>query len=489
MPRTRATHHPGAELTRKQLDAIQSPHGRLSLVDRVCELVRGQIQSRQLAAGHRLPSVRQLAEDCGVSADTVARAYDKLVASGQLDSRAGSGFYVRQSGRAPHADARAHTEAMLSGWWRLRPLLTVKTSLSNTGSGVLPAHWLDEGTLGGALRTVSRASQRSLADYGDPQGYLPLRQQIQSKLKEIQVDAPPSRIMITGGATEAIHLVMMGYLRAAGEYVLVDDPGPFLLRDRLMATGLEMARVPRLADGPDLDVLRELCIRHRPRFYFTCSVLNNPTSTSIAPHKAFQLLRLAEEFDFTIVEDDTYGDLAAPSSSITRLATLDQLQRVIHIGSFSKTLAPGLRLGYLAASDRHIEWLTVYRMVSGIAGSSLPQRLLYQLLSQGGYRHHCAQLRARLDQHRQAVVEQLRQIGCTIDQIPEAGMYLWARLPGDADASKVAKAMHDAGHMTAPGELFGSAPNITHMRFNIATTRDSPGLPLMAQLARELAGK
>lgn len=489
MSRTRAMPQPGAELTRKQLDAIQSPHGRLSLVDRVCELVRGQINSRQLGAGHRLPSVRQLAVDCGVSADTAARAYDKLVAGGVLESRAGSGFYVRQSGRAAHGDGRTPPEAILSGWWRLRPLLTTRPSLSNTGSGVLPAQWIDEGALGGALRTVSRASQRGLADYGDPQGYLPLRQQIQGKLKEIQIDADPARIMLTAGATEAIHLIMMGNLRAAGEHVLVDDPGPFLLRDRLMATGLDFARVPRLADGPDLDVLRALCIRHKPRFYFTCSVLNNPTCASIAPHKAFQLLRLAEEFDLTIVEDDTYGDLVAPGSSITRLATLDQLQRVIYIGSFSKTLAAGLRVGYLAASAQQMEWLTVYRMVSGIASSVLPQRLVYQLLSQGGYRHHCAQLRARLDQHRQATVEQLRQIGCTIDHIPEAGMYLWARLPGDADATQVAHALHKEGHMTAPGELFGSAAHLSHMRFNIATTRDSPALPLLAQHAREVGPK
>ena len=489
MPRTRKSHQPGAELTRKQLDAIQSPHGRLSLVGRVCEMVTGQIQSRQLSAGHRLPSVRQLAEDCGVSADTVARAYDKLVAGGVLESRAGSGFYVRQSGRKPHADHRAQAEAMLAGWWRLRPLMTTRPSLSTTGSGVLPPHWLDEGTLGGALRTVSRASQRGLADYGDPQGYLPLRQQIQSKLKEIQVDVPPAQIMITGGATEAINLIMMGYLRAAGESVLIDDPGSFLLRDRMMATGLDVARVPRLADGPDLDVLRQQCIRHKPRFYFTSSVLHNPTSTSMAPHKAFQLLRMAEEFDFTIVEDDTYGDLAPQTSSITRLATLDQLQRVIYVGSFSKTLGAGLRVGYLAAGVRQMEWLTVYRMVTGIAGSTLPQRLIYQLLSQGGYRHHCTQLRSRLDQHRQATVEQLRQIGCVIDHIPESGMYLWARLPGNAHATRVAEAMHQAGHMAAPGELFGSEPFYSYMRFNIATTRDSPGLPLLAQFARELAPK
>lgn len=492
MPRTRPAHQPGAELSRKHLDAIESPHGRLSLVDRVCELVRVRIQSRQLGAGHRLPSVRQLAADCGVSADTVARAYDKLVASGQLESRAGSGFYVRQPERARHheaRDGRAHVEAMSSGWSRLRPLMTMRPSMSATGSGVLPADWIDEGTLGGALRTVARGSQRGLADYGDVQGYLPLRQQIQAKLKEIQIDAPPARIMITGGATEAIHLVMMGYLREAGERVLLDDPGPFLLRDRMMAAGLETACVPRLLDGPDLEVLRAQCIKHKPRFYFTSSVLHNPTSDNLAPHKAFQLLRMAEEFDFTIVEDDTYGDLAPPGSNITRLATLDQLQRVMHIGSFSKTLGAGLRVGYVAAGAKQMEWLAVHRMVSGIAGASLPQRVIYQLLSQGGYRHHCAQLRTRLEQHRQATVEQLRQIGCVIDHIPDAGMYLWARLPFDADANQVAEAMYQAGHLAAPGQLFSADHYNSHMRFNIATTRDSPALPLLARLARELAAK
>lgn len=488
MPRTRAPHQASATLNRKQLDLIQflPGHGRLSLVDRVVELVARQIESGKIAPGHRLPSVRQLAQDCEVSADTAARAYDKLVARNIIESRAGSGFYVRQPNRAQVFE-RDHRNNVLAGWWRLRLLQTDRPNLSTSGAGVLPADWIDEGGIGGALRTVARASQRGLAEYGDLQGYLPLRQQIQSKLKEIQVEVPPSQIMITQGATEALNLLIMGKLRTSQEYVLIDDPGSFLLRDRLMASGLIPASVPRQPDGPDLIALRALCEQHRPRYYFTCSVLNNPDSSITAPHKAFQLLRLAEEFDFTIVEDDTYGDLAPTSASVTRLATLDQLQRVIYIGSFSKTLAAGLRVGYMAANPEHIEWLTVYKAVSGISNCNLSQRMVYQLLSQGGYRHHCTQLRARLDQHRQVVADQLRQIGCSIEQVPDAGMYLWAKLPGGVNASTVAHEMHRAGHLTAPGELFGTPRHCSHMRFNIATTRDSPGLPLLAKLALELA--
>ncbi|MET0265987.1 MAG: PLP-dependent aminotransferase family protein [Duganella sp.] len=458
----------------------------MTLVDRVAEMVTRRIQAGEIAAGYRLPSVRQLAADCGTSADTVARAYDKLVAHSVVESRAGSGFYVRQTRQTPPA-GRSHLNIPLAEWWRLRLLQADRPNLSTLGAGVLPPHWIDEASISSALRTVARASQRSLSDYGDPQGYLPLRQQLQGKLKEIQVDAPPSQIMVTGGATEAIHLIVMGNLRRPNEFVLIDDPGPFLLRDRLMANGLAAALVPRLADGPDLAILRQLCERHKPRYYFTCSVLNNPTSGNISPPKAFQLLRLAEEFDFTIVEDDTYGDLVSPSAGITRLATLDQLHRVIYIGSFSKTLAAGLRMGFLAASPADIAWLTVLRTVSGISACTLPQRLAYQMLSQGGYRQHCSQLRARLDQHRHTTAEQLRQIGCTLDHVPDAGMFLWARMPGDANATRVAHAMHQAGHLTAPGELFGSEAHHAYMRFNIATTRDSPGLPLLAQCVRELA--
>eukprot|EP01030_Chromulinospumella_sphaerica_P011851 gene11851-11646_t len=444
-----------------------------------------QIRSGNFAVGARVHSVRQLADSCEVARDTVARAYDKMVAQGHLESRAGSGFYVRNTGqRSGGADASS-AAPLLPEWSRFRLLQPVGNRASTTGLGLLPADWMDETALGGALRTIARASVKGLAEYTDPLGYLPLRQQLQDKLKDLQLRVPVQQIMTTLGASDALHLVTMAFLNRPGECVLYESPGPFMVVDRLMAVGLQPIAVPRLFDGPDIDALRALCEQHRPQFFFCSSVLQSPTSTQLAAHKAFQILRLAEEFDLTIVEDDTYCDLMPPAlaPAAIRMVSLDQLQRVIYLGSFSKTIAPALRSGYICARPDIMKRLLVYKSVSQICGMHVTDKAVYQLLSQGSYRHHCAQLHSRLDALRQPVMAQLAKIGCTFDHTPEAGMYVWARLPKRANAELLAEALYQQGHLMAPGRLFSSnQADWDRMRFNISRTLDSPALPALAKL-------
>lgn len=487
MPQGRPRHHPSIMLDKKKLEAVNTQHNRLSLVDGIFEMIVGQIKGGHLTPGQRVHSVRQLADSCEVSRDTVARAYDKLVAHGHLESRAGSGFYVKQTRRLQAVQDPAAIAPLLPAWRRLRLIQPVGERISTTGLGLLPGEWMDEDGVGSALRSVARANSRSLAGYADPLGYLPLRQQLQEKLKGVQIQAPLQQIMTTQGASDAVHLVVMSYLSMPGEFVLVEGPGPFMQVDRLMATGLQPVPVPREADGPDLAALRALCETYRPRFFFCSSVLHSPTSTQLAPHKAYQILRLAEEFNLTIIEDDTYSDLmpATANMTVTRLASLDQLQRVIYIGSFSKTIASGLRAGFVCANPDIMERLLVYKTVSQISNSPIIEKTIYQVLSQGSYRHHCAQLRNRLDELRQPVINQLEAIGCFVEHMPDAGMYVWARLPGGADAETIAETMYQQGHLMAPGMLFSAMDaNRDKMRFNIGRTLDSPALPALARLLK-----
>jgi len=490
MPRGRPVHRPAVTFNKEALAQAASGAERTSLVDRIFDRIVAEIQSGRLAAGKRVHSVRQLADECEVSRDTVARAYDKLVAHGHLESRAGSGFFVR--GRQAQVAIENGGLAALPTWWRFQLVQPAGTLAGTPGLGLLPSDWLDETGLAKAMRSVARGNLRNLTGYGDPLGYLPLRQQLQGKLRDVHIDAPVTRIMVTAGATHALHLIVLAWLREVGEYVLIEDPCSFLLRDRLMASGLQLLPVPREVDGPDLDVLRAHCEQHRPKFFFCSSVLHNPTSSHISPHKAFQILRLAEEFDLTVVEDDTYSDLMPPgaAAAATRLASLDQLQRVIYIGSFSKTIAPGLRVGYVCANPEIIEWLQVYRTVSEIAMTSVTERAVYQLLSQGGYRHHCAQLRSRLDECRQPVVEALAALGCSVEPGTNAGMYVWATLPHDLDAMPVADELLKQGHLLAPGDLFSSSERArSKMRFNVSRTLDSPALPALARAIGARMGK
>ena len=281
--------------TRQSLALFRQAEPNAPLVDVLFSMVAEAVKSQRVAPGTRLPSVRQLASDCGVSRDTVARAYDKLVAHGKLQARRGSGFYVKGSAtHVPRSSGAGLSGASLDELtqWRLRLLVDDPKLLTRTGSGTLPESWLDGQALNDAIRSVGRSGYRKAVHYNDPQGYLPLRQQLQMRLQDIGIRADREGILCTSGATEAIHLIAHIYL-PAGQKVLIEEPGPLLLRDRLASTGVESLGVPRLPGGPDLVQLRKLCQEHRPSFFFCSSVLHSPTGASMAAHTAFELLRLA----------------------------------------------------------------------------------------------------------------------------------------------------------------------------------------------------
>jgi DNA-binding transcriptional MocR family regulator len=248
---------------------------------------------------------------------------------------------------------------------------------------------------------------------------------------------------------------------------------------RVLASGLEIVHVLRENDGPDIEAMRTLCNKYKPRAFLCSSILQNPTSTNLSPYKAFQILKLAEEFDFIIIDDDTYGDLLPPTeaSLVTRLATLDQLKRVIHIGSFSKTLAPGLRVGFIAASPEHIKRVVLFKAVGLISNSTLDERVVHQFLSQGKYRHHCESLRSRLLDIREQTMAQLAAIGCSFATPETAGMYLWGSLDHKVDAMTVARTMFDTDYLMAPGRFFSLTETFrSYMRFNVAATFQSPAV-------------
>jgi DNA-binding transcriptional MocR family regulator len=416
-----------------------------TLLDQIVRSVAARIDDKLLRGGARMPSIRQFASTHGVSAFTVVASYDKLVARGYLESRRGAGFFVRERsplntgersaaatapGNAPEdADAR---QRPLDVVWLIRNMFRQTPFLDMPGAGVLPADWLDGSTVVNALRAVSRQPARSLLNYGSPQGFLPLRQQLQHKLAELEIDAPAENIVTTVGVTQALDLVAREFTRP-GDTIFVDDPAWFLMFGAFAAMGARVVGIPRLADGPDIAQLAALAALHKPKLYVINSVLHNPSSTSLSAAKAFQILRLAEQHDFTIVEDDIYCDLH-PGSAVqpaTRLAALDQLRRVIYLGGFSKSLAANLRVGFIATSAEWAQRLADRKMLATLTTSDIGERVVYKILSEGHYRKHLDRLRTRLDNARVKTLRQIERVGLVLDTAPPAGMFLWGGAAGE----------------------------------------------------------
>lgn len=453
-----------------------SRHSGDSLIDQIVRSVQSRIGDKLLRTGARMPSIRQFAALHGVSRFTVVEAYDRLVAMGFLESRRGSGFFVGEQApmRGPGSvvEANAVVPSQLDVVWLIRNMLRQHPPQKMPGSGLLPADWLDGQLIGNALKAVSRQNMNLLLQYGDPQGLLPLRQQLQLKLAALEIVATPQQILTTSGVTQALDLIARE-LTVPGDTIFVDDPAWFLMFGSFAALGAKVVGIPRLSDGPDVAKLAELAAIHKPKFYVINSVLHNPTSTSLSAAKAFHILKLAEQHDFTIVEDDIYCDLhpGGATQPATRIASLDQLNRVIYLGGFSKTLAANLRVGFAATSLDMARRLSDRKMLSTLTTSDIGERVIYKILSDGHYRKHVDRLRGKLDKVRDNRLRQLEQAGLTTENVPSAGMFVWVET--GCDINVLAEKALDEGYLLAPGSLFSpSQLPSTRMRMNIASTTD-----------------
>jgi DNA-binding transcriptional MocR family regulator len=289
--------------------------------------------------------------------------------------------------------------------------------------------------------------------------------------------------VLASGITQAIDLIARIFVQP-GDAVIVGDPAWFQMFGRFASQGARLVGVPYTPDGPDLDALETLVQTWRPKMLVINSVLQNPTGTSLTAAQAFRILRLAEEYDFIVVEDDIYGDLCPPGYPATRLASLDQLKRVIYLGSFSKTLAANLRVGFIACAPEVAKAVTDQKMLVGMTSPELNERVLYKILTEGHYRRHVERLRARLDGVRDKAARMLEKTGLKLFQTPGAGMFLWADTGVDSDM--LTAAGHEAGFLLTPGSLFSPQQSPSSWtRFNVANCGD-PALP--AFLCRYLDG-
>ena len=303
-----------------------------------------------------------------------------------------------------------------------------------------------------------------------PFGYLPLREHLALMLAELGITASAGQILLTQGTSHALELVIR-YLLKPGDAALVDDPGYYNLFGNLRLQGIEMLAVPRNPDGPDVAILEKLAAAHRPKVYFTQSVMQNPTGTDMSPHVAFKVLQAAERHNFTVVEDDIFCDLQVRTTP--RLATLDQLNHVIYARSFSKTLSGSLRVGFLACSQDIANELADIKMLTSITTSQFTERLIYLMLVDGHYRKYLSRLHERLGEARLNVVRAFERIGLELYVEPTDGMFVWARFPHIDDSLALAEAAQLHGIMLAPGAVF--RPHLERsawMRFNVTVCED-----------------
>lgn len=421
------------------------------MTEQIVSALEQWVRSRDAHAGAKLPSIRRLADDCGISRFPVIEAYDRLVSLGYIESRHGSGFYVSRRiatlDRCGASDPRrAEDESNYILQQFNHPGDTLKL-----GSGFIPEAWRDMDGIAQAVRHVARTDRSSLIDYATPLGSAALREHLQARIAPLGIRAEASQILITFGASQAVDLLVR-YMLRAGDTMFVEDPGYYNLFGLLKLYGVNVVGIPRTASGPDIDVLQAQLQRHRPRALFVNTVFHNPTGTVVAPSVAFRLLQLAHEYDFTIVEDDIYADFQGETTD--RLAALDQLERVVYIGGLSKTLSSSLRIGYIAANRKIVKDLGDIKMLTSISGSPFAEAVALTMLERGAYRKFLERLRRRMTDALGATASTLEAHGWQLFAPPVGGKFVWARVPHVDDPQQLMTCASECGVTVAPGSYF-----------------------------------
>jgi len=440
-----------------------------------------RIETHALRPGTRLPSIRSCARESRVSRSTVVEAYDRLIAAGLVESRRGSGFYVRlRSNKITQRRSHPMPGTVLDVSWLLRAQRRQSPGSEQPGAGLLPENWLDHEMVAAAVRGVGRSRGTWIVKYGGIDGYLPLREALATRLAHIGIGAPPEQILTTSGATGAIDLVARRFL-APGDTVFVEDPAWFVMFARFAAFGARIVGVPRGSDGPDIAALESLLAREKPKLFFLNSVAHNPTGSCISAANATRVLELALRHGFMIVEDDIYGDLQGRHS--TRLASIDDGRRVIYVGGFSKTLSATLRVGFIVAQPELIRELRDIKTLTGLSSSELGERVVARIIVERGYERMLERVRVRLDECRARTAEGLLKMGAKIAGPPAAGMYLWADF--GRDTNELATRASREGVLLAPGSLFSPTqlPS-TWMRVAAATCLNDSAMRFLSTSMR-----
>lgn len=453
----------GIQLARSINDIRVDRSTRGNLVAQIVGQIEALIEREALKPMEKLPSVRGLVRQLGVSTFTIVEAYDRLVSAGFVTSRKGAGYYVvsRQAVRPQDSrpvDLRGpEPECRAADGGR-----------SDLASPWLPPDWFDLKWLHDCARVALRSDAPFRQGPAHLLGNPDLRRQICRRLRQISIDVDDDQVLLVRNATHAIDLLLRTLTRP-GDKVLVEDPTQPGLLPLLEQHGCSGLFVRRTGAGLDLEAMARLAAQHHPRLAFITTVLHNPLGTTLNAQQGYKLLTLSEQFDFRLVEDDVFRELGDPRD--LSLAALDGLRRVIRIDSTSKILPPLARIGSIVAAPDLIEELARLKSISGIASCELSEKLALHALSSSEYRRHVSRVRARLDQASGVTLHAFGELGLQPLAVPHGGPFVCARVPPDRyDCSRMEASARARGVQLAPSLLFTphSTPGGPWFRFNVS---------------------
>jgi DNA-binding transcriptional MocR family regulator len=420
------------------------------------------IENGTYRPGERVPSVRGLSRQMRVSINTVLQSYAHLENVGLIEARPQSGYYVRtplpvSEGKAKRPAAEYHPPSdVVLGDTPLRIMRSIAdSSLVPLGRGVPNLDLLPADKLNRMLATESRRFRNQALSYATAQGLRKLRLQIAKRSVNAGCTLQPDDIVITSGCVEAVTLALQAVCRP-GDTVAIASPVYYTFLNSIQWMGLKVLEIPSTpGEGMSLDVLA-YAIKQTPiHACITIANFNNPLGTVMPDEKKRDLVRLLARHDIPLIEDDVYGDLAFSGVRPPSTKAYDEKGLVLYCSSFSKTLAPGYRVGWIVPG-RFRQRIEHLKALFNIATATPTQLAIAEFLANGGYDHHLRKVRRiyarQVGQVRDTILHHF-PAGTRVSR-PEGGFVLWVEMPEKTDAMGLYEEALREGIGIAPGPLF-----------------------------------
>lgn len=470
-------------------------HSSIPLHKQIVDYMKEKIMMGEWTVGCKIPTQRKLAAAFNVNRSTVVTALEELKAEGLIEGRSGGGTKVINNTwslmtLAPPPNWNAYVEAGIHP-----PNLPTIQEINRAefdpafirlGTGELAPELIPVAFMGQIIgQSYNRLPQLG---YEEPKGSIRLREQLSSYLRAKGIYASPSSILIVSGALQALQLISLGILHK-GSTILLEKPSYLNSLHVFQSAVMNLEGVPMDEDGIKASLIPHYKKSHAGALLYTIPSFHNPTGAVMSLERRMQLLEVCRNEQLPIIEDDVYGDLWLDEKGPEPLKASDQSGSVLYLGSLSKTVSPGLRIGWVVGPEAVISRLADIKMQTDYGSSSLSQWVAAEWFSTGLYEEHLTQVREQLKERRQIALQTLIRHFSEIAEWnePKGGFYIWLRILPKINTRELFKKAMEHGILLNPGNVYDvHASQFLRISYSYASASDlEKGLQLLSTIIKK----